>query len=101
MDDDILLEQHFNKIPTNTQVLITHGPPKYILDQVVSWDRSSHEGSKALLQAVKNIKPKYHLFGHIHSGYGQVVEDTTTYINSAIMDDHYRVAHQAQTFELI
>lgn len=47
------------EIPENTDILITHGPPKGILDD--------HQGCALLRKAVFKSKPAYHLFGHIHS----------------------------------
>ena len=54
-------------IPTDTDVLIVHGPPKGIRD--LSFDRDGtleYCGDGALLKAVLKVKPKYMLFGHIH-----------------------------------
>lgn len=53
-------------------VLITHGPPAGILDTV----QGIPKGSPVLWDHVKRIKPKYHIFGHIHEGYGGVRERT-------------------------
>jgi Icc-related predicted phosphoesterase len=48
--------------------LVTHGPPYGILDKT---DGGKHGGSEFLLKEVLRIKPKLHLFGHIHEGRGQ------------------------------
>jgi Icc-related predicted phosphoesterase len=48
-------------------ILVTHCPPYKILDKA---DSGKHGGSKALRNKVLEIKPKFHLFGHIHEGSG-------------------------------
>ena len=60
-------------IPDDTEFLITHGPPKDILDQTRGLD---HPGCLDLLQRVAEIKPAVHAFGHIHEGYGYARERT-------------------------
>ncbi|KAL6232314.1 Metallo-dependent phosphatase-like protein [Aspergillus navahoensis] len=49
-------------------ILLTHGPPKGILDQVVGSGESV--GCEHLYRAVKRARPALHVFGHIHEGYG-------------------------------
>ncbi|KAF2257361.1 Metallo-dependent phosphatase [Trematosphaeria pertusa] len=51
------------KIPADTDILITHGPPKGHLD-------AGHLGCKYLLDEVWRKKPRLHVFGHVHDGYG-------------------------------
>ncbi|KAI9770011.1 MAG: hypothetical protein M1840_003722 [Geoglossum simile] len=52
-------------IPPETDVLVTHSPPKYHLDLPVGL------GCKYLLQEVWRVRPALHIFGHIHSGHGK------------------------------
>ena len=51
----------------NVNIVMTHGPPKYILDR--AGDRSS-AGCEHLRRAVCRAKPQLHCFGHIHGSYG-------------------------------
>jgi Icc-related predicted phosphoesterase len=71
-------------IPTGVDILITHFPPFGIGDLTT---RKKHLGSKDLLTAISRIKPKYHIFGHIHESYGVYKEKTDdyeiTFINSS------------------
>jgi Icc-related predicted phosphoesterase len=57
----------WDSIPDDIHVLITHGPPKGILDSA-SRDKNNHEhvGCSALLKKVLKIQPKIHITGHIH-----------------------------------
>lgn len=82
------IAHHWAKIPNGTDVLITHGPPKGILD-ISGFDNESC-GCADLLEAVNRIKPKLHVFGHIHHGYGQKVIDGTTFINASICNERYQ-----------
>tara|TARA_R110002003_G_scaffold73_4_gene6833 strand:+ start:30419 stop:31231 length:813 start_codon:yes stop_codon:yes gene_type:complete len=54
-------------IPDDVDIVMTHGPPKYILD--ATYDGSS-AGCEHLRRALERVKPKLHCFGHIHSAYG-------------------------------
>jgi Icc-related predicted phosphoesterase len=86
------IKRYWDMIPENTDVLVTHGPPYGILDQCPDWQdhtKSVSVGCEELLKAVQRIKPRVHIFGHIHEGYGQITIDKTTFINAAIMDGQY------------
>ncbi len=73
--------QLLTKIPEKTDVLITHRPPYGILD----FDDNNNFGCVDLLQTVKKIQPKYHLFGHVHIGYGIEKSQHTTFVNSSLV----------------
>ncbi len=66
-------------------VLITHAPPYGILDQ----DGSIHYGSYELLSRVTAVRPRIHLFGHIHKANGLEERGGTVFSNAAMMDEHY------------
>ena len=52
--------------PQEVDVFITHTPPKYHLDL-------DNYGADYLLRELWRIRPRLHVFGHIHGGYGQQV----------------------------
>ena len=54
-------------MPKQVDILITHCPPFGILDKANS---NKNGGSKALQAISAHRKPKYHIFGHIHEGFG-------------------------------
>ena len=91
------IRQHWMKIPAHTDLLVTHGPPYGILDQTSSED---HVGDRDLIEVVSTIKPKVHVFGHIHEGYGRFVKGTTTFINASLCNERYELIHAPQTFSL-
>jgi len=80
------IKLHWDGIPDNTDVLITHAPPKGILDYV---SRGENVGCPILLERIKEIKPLFHCYGHIHEPYGIKTIEDTTYINAAIVNDRY------------
>ena len=75
------IAQQMAKIPLNTDVLITHRPPYCILD----FDDNNNLGCIDLLQIVPKIRPKYHLFGHVHASYGIEKLQYTTFINASLL----------------
>lgn len=52
-----------NRIPRDTDILITHSPPRHHLD--------INLGCRSLLDEIWKVKPRLHVFGHIHSGHGR------------------------------
>jgi Icc-related predicted phosphoesterase len=74
-------------IPKDIDVLITHSPPYGILDRIYSGE---HVGCEDLLAALQRIRPKVHVFGHIHEGYGVLKQNGTTFINASVCDERYR-----------
>lgn len=87
----------WSRIPDDIDILITHGPPMNILDKTI---RGDAVGCYDLAMRVKEIKPKYHLFGHIHEGYGQQEKDGTIYLNSSCLDEKYKEVRKPQVFTL-
>jgi Icc-related predicted phosphoesterase len=75
MEDDCQIGEKFKLIPDDTDILITHSPPLGILDVVQRWPDMKMEncGSGHLRTHVERIKPKLHVFGHIHEGYGKLL----------------------------
>ena len=69
-------------IPLYTDILITHGPPYGILDQ--EGDSRDHAGCAEFLEAVIRVKPRLHVFGHIHGGCGVVRTERTIFVNAAL-----------------
>jgi Icc-related predicted phosphoesterase len=87
------IKAEWDKIPEGTDILITHSPPYGKGDLLIPRHRRSNEdpnvGCRDLLDAIKRVRPSISLSGHIHSGYGVIVEDGITYINAAVLNDDY------------
>jgi Icc-related predicted phosphoesterase len=86
------IKKHWDLIPEGIDILITHGPPFGILDYTVT---GHTVGCEELTKAIERVKPKIHLFGHIHEGYGQVQTEHTLYINASNLDLNYRAVNKA------
>ncbi len=91
------LKKKWDKIPHGIDVLITHCPPYGHCDAVSD---TIAGGCKDLGMAVDAIKPKYHVFGHIHSGYGIKTLEGTTYINAAICTIDYKPTNLPIVFDV-
>ena len=85
-------------IPIDTDILVTHGPPLGHGDYCKSKVRA---GCVDLLQVVENkVKPSYHVFGHIHEGYGVTTNYTTRFINAAVCNKRYQPVNKPIVFDL-
>ena len=94
MADRSEIGRFWNMIPPKTDVIITHGPPYGILDMN---REGQHCGCEKLLAKVKEIKPKYHIFGHIHqakSAEKTMVKDGVTFINCSVLDEDYNLVNE-------
>lgn len=91
------ISRHWDLIPHDTQLLITHGPVFGILDKTV---RGEHVGCEDLLKKVQEIKPTYYIGGHIHESYGKAEANGTAYLNASVLDHKYRLKHQPLVFDL-
>jgi len=86
------IKKHWDLIPSDTDVLITHGPPHKILD--ITPMTKEHKGCEELLSKVAEIKVKWHIFGHIHSASGIYETEHTTFINASVLDDNYKLKYK-------
>lgn len=94
------IKEKWDLIPKDTDILITHGPPRGILDlngQCVEC------GCDDLLKAVLEIKPKLHVFGHIHESYGKIDYDLvdTTFVNASHNNGVYHPINKPIRIELV
>lgn len=93
------IAEYRSEIPNDTDVLITHGPPMGILDQAIP-QHSENLGCADLLQRVKKIRPRIHVFGHIHGGYGSRVIDGTYFCNASVVNEAYRAVNSPIVAEI-
>jgi predicted phosphohydrolase len=105
-NDDFLVP-HWNMIPEETDILITHSPPYGILDDTM---RGEFCGSISLKNKIIKLQQlKLHAFGHIHeqggkrlymrrAGYG--VENNIHLINAAYCDLYYQPKNPIMEIEL-
>jgi Icc-related predicted phosphoesterase len=84
-------------IPADTEVLVTHGPP-YGFHDLTPQGRAV--GCQDLLRRIEEIKPRLHIFGHIHNGYGMSMASGTTFINASICDEQYRPCNAPIVYDM-
>ena len=86
-DSSEVRKEKWKDIPKNLDILITHGPPFGILDIN---KHGQHIGCDELLLKVKEQKPKYHVFGHLHEMGGLETQVfNTIFLNCANKDENY------------
>jgi Icc-related predicted phosphoesterase len=135
-----LLRKHWATIPDDIDVLVTHSPPMGVLDRVwrigtatAGTDHQTrlytpgaqpkkhrrwreHVGCADMWQAVQRVRPRLHVFGHIHCDAGVLSHvwpltaaeaagevhgrRKTTFVNAAICDDRYLPVHAPVVIDL-
>jgi predicted phosphodiesterase len=83
-------------IPETTEILITHGPPMGILAFV----RGEHVGCADLVARIAVVRPRVHLFGHIHEASGVLEQDGITYVNASICDGAYNPVNPVRIVDI-
>ena len=91
------ITNHWQLIPPDTDLLITHGP---VFSKLDITKNGQNVGCKELLNTVEQIKPKVHICGHIHEGYGQICTPTTNFINASLLDENYILKNPPIIFDL-
>lgn len=81
------IAEHWDKIPKKVDVLVTHGPPHSILD--ISKNHGDNLGCKDLWDKVNKVKPKVHIFGHIHYSHGKMDLNGIKFRNVSICEESY------------
>lgn len=83
-------------------ILVTHGPPYGVLD-LISDPRpceDPHVGEYWCRSYIYKHKPRIHIFGHIHEGYGQTQLDQTQCYNVSACDAQYKLSHPVTVIDL-
>ncbi|MEM1324491.1 MAG: metallophosphatase domain-containing protein [Bacteroidota bacterium] len=91
------MRKHWQQIPNDTNILVTHTPPFGILDESRSGRRY---GCEELSKRLEELSVNVHIFGHIHSGYGQQQIGKTIYINAANYNSNKGLTNPPLVFEV-
>lgn len=100
------IQKHWDRIPNGVDGIVTHGPVFGILDSLMKFNgqkcewEEEHLGCPQLLKKVLKIKPKFHIGGHIHPGFGSHIKDGILFFNAAICNDAYQVVNKPTVFEI-
>ena len=90
--------EHWDKIPSGIDILISHGPPLGHGDKCQSGARA---GCSELLATIQQrVMPKYHVFGHIHEDYGMTTDGVTTFVNASSVNIRYKQVNDPIIFDL-
>jgi Icc-related predicted phosphoesterase len=93
------LEQKWKDIPEDTDILITHGPPQGHLDASGPPWNQPNLGCELLRVRVDELKPKIHVFGHIHGSAGHKEYGGTHFINASILNEDYVQVNDGVTID--
>ncbi|MFL5810882.1 MAG: metallophosphoesterase family protein [Flavisolibacter sp.] len=91
------IRKHWDLIPANTNLLITHGPVYGFLDMVIN---EQHVGCQDLLRTVLTVQPKVHVCGHIHESYGSIKRSGIRFINASVVNEQYELANKPIFFDI-
>lgn len=85
------MEMVWRTLPDEIDILLTHGPPKTVLDLTkdIETDQLVQAGCKSLMNYVQKIKPLIHAFGHFHDedsikNNGIFIKNDIKFINCAL-----------------
>lgn len=99
------LRAKWDQIPAGIDVLVTHGPP-YGHGDLAPPHFSKHPravGCLELLLAVRRVRPRLHVFGHIHAGHGVTQSDEvpgTRFMNAATCTERYEPTNPPLVLDL-
>jgi len=90
----------WDKIPLDTNILITHGPAFGMLDGILQFDKSiRHAGCRELLFKLKQLPNLLlHASGHIHCGSGVMYKNDVYFANAAMCDDKHTIVNKPKVF---
>jgi predicted phosphodiesterase len=93
------LKAKWDTIPTDADILVTHGPAQTYLDTSGAPYNTPLLGCELLKERIELIKPKIHVCGHIHGGYGYYYNGHTHFFNASILNEQYNYANLPLSFE--
>jgi Icc-related predicted phosphoesterase len=93
------LKTKWDAIPEDTDILITHGPAQTYLDTAGAPYNTPLLGCELLKERIELIRPKIHVCGHIHGGYGYYYNGHTHFFNASVLNERYSYANLPFHFE--
>ena len=96
VDEGESLKARWDQIPEDIDILVTHCAPFSILDMA----ESGEAGDRELTRFLAGVRPKLHVFGHIHEEGGKTAYmfprrgETVTCVNAAYVDREYNPTHK-------
>jgi Icc-related predicted phosphoesterase len=90
--------KHWQLIPEDTNILVTHGPPYGILDMTKRGERVGCMNLTDRIPALKDLI--LHQFGHIHEDAG-VVDRGVAYCNASFVDLYQQAKNPVNVFQYV
>jgi Icc-related predicted phosphoesterase len=101
MRDAMDLARIYEGIPTATDLIVSHQPPKGYGDlELTAPGRFQHVGSIELLHALERVRPQALVCGHIHRSFGAYAHAGIPIHNVSVMDENYRPTHPLTVLHL-
>lgn len=106
-DRGSVIRKIWERIPIDTNILVTHGPPKNILDLAGDGKGSHGEGEHCGCDDLSDIintklkDLKLHVFGHIHAGYGKQEINNIMYVNASSCNEQYWLINKPIVIDLL
>jgi Icc-related predicted phosphoesterase len=96
------LETIYAKVPDGIDILVSHQPPFGYGDRLINnvTGKAEHLGSHELLKAIRRVRPRLVICGHIHDGYGRFECEGVPIFNVSVVDEQYRLVRPATVIEL-
>lgn len=109
VDKEKQLQEKWELIPNDIDILITHMPPLYMLDDIRIGARGMRPAGSSSLNrhTIRNKDPlknfpnlRLHVFGHFHENGGKKIElPKGTHVNASIMNEHYKPVNEPVRIE--
>ncbi len=91
----------WEKIPEGLDILLVHSPPYGIMDMTQNLKYEQKRiGSPSLLKKIKEVRPKYVIFGHNHGQPGMIEKDGIVFINATLLNDYYERVNPPTIIEI-
>jgi Icc-related predicted phosphoesterase len=93
------LMSKWEAIHADTDILLTHGPAQGHLDTSGPPYNEPNLGCELLAERIAVLKPKIHVCGHIHGGYGYKFDGHTHFFNASILNERYEYVNKPMTVD--
>lgn len=91
-------ERIWSHIPEKVDILVTHAPPRGFRD--FSRAENKNAGCQVLREKVLSVKPRFHVFGHIHESYGIEQYEDSVFINASVTNGSEEIVNNPVVFEI-
>ena len=92
------IKRYWDAIPEDVNILVTHGPPKGILDMTMSGENVGCEDLLYRLPYLEQLKLV--VFGHIHEHAGCELINGVYYVNASALNVRYQLQNRPQAFTI-